>query len=305
MDNYTKDIKLWLDRRFKDTDQSGVYLAHQPIYGFRNGPTEPNTTSRYIITFQIMKALSHLRFKTFLDVGGAEGYKAALVRSVFDAEVLSCDLSQEACLRAKEIYDIEGEAVDIHSLPFEDNQFDVVLCSETLEHVADLEAATRELLRVCSKAVVITVPHEPMSVVRRNISQNIAHGHIHSLDVDSFSFTVPPATRIVARKMLSSFLRIPCALVDGVKRGKVTGYPDFLIKLNNLFVPLFRFLFGERTACLMVSFDSVLSKFTPFYDGFSLILLKNEDSYSKDELRHISPGQIVGFKVPYHYIKNK
>ncbi len=302
MDRYTVDTREWLDRRFVLTDSSGIYLAHQPIYGFRKGPTEPGMITRYIITYQIMKALSHLRFKTFLDVGGAEGYKSALVKFIFNAEVRSCDLSQEACNRAKEIFNIDGEMVDIHRLPYSDNHFDVVLCSETLEHVPDFQNATRELLRVCSKAVVITVPHESENVIQRNRSQNTPHGHIHSLDINSFDFAIPDLARIVEKKILSPFLRIPCALADGVKRDKAEGYPDFLMKLNNMFVPIFQFIFGEGGASFMISADTVLSKIIPFYGGFVLIILKDKNSYSVNELLNISPRQIIDFKVPYFYL---
>ena len=95
MNDYTTDTMRWLDKRFKLTDESGIYFAHQPIYGFRKGHSEPGAVSRYMITYQIMKALSHLRFSSLLDVGGAEGYKSALARSLFGVRVRSADLSAE------------------------------------------------------------------------------------------------------------------------------------------------------------------------------------------------------------------
>lgn len=148
------------------------------------------------LPIQIMKALSHLQFDSLLDVGGAEGYKAAMVRSIFKAKVKSVDLSAEACKRAKEIFDIDGEAIDIHQLPFKDQEFDVVLCSETLEHVTDIEKATDELMRVCKKAVVITVPHESEEFIAYNIKNNIPHAHIHCLNLNSFDFTMTTVKKL-------------------------------------------------------------------------------------------------------------
>lgn len=52
------------------------------------------------------------------------------------------------------------------------------MCSETLEHVADWHKAMDELLRVASKTVVITVPHQPKEVVDKHIEEEIPHGHI-------------------------------------------------------------------------------------------------------------------------------
>jgi SAM-dependent methyltransferase len=46
----------------------------------------------------------------------------------------------------------------IVAIPFRDNSFDVCVCSEVLEHVADDLDALRELLRVSRHAVVLTVP---------------------------------------------------------------------------------------------------------------------------------------------------
>jgi ubiquinone/menaquinone biosynthesis C-methylase UbiE len=302
MDKYTEDVKVWLDRRFAHTDSSGVYVAHQPMYGFRKGPTEPDIIGRYIITFQIMRALANLDFNSFLDVGGADGYKAALVRSLFGAEVISSDLSQEACKRAKEIFNIDGGSVDIHQLPYDDNQFDVVLCSETLEHVPDFKLATLELFRVCSKAVVITVPHESERVIQRNIENKLPHSHIHSFNSNSFDFVSPIVTKIIQKKIRSSLLKIPCSVLDGIKREKVAGYPGFLIKLNNRIAPYIKKIFGQKTASFMISFDNILSKFFPICSGFVFVLFKDDSCYTNSEIKKVNPNKIIEFKVPFHCI---
>ncbi len=143
---------------------------------------------RYIPTYQIIKVLSKIDFHSLLNVGGAEGYKAALIRDIFGAEVKNSDLSEEACKRAKEIYNIDSDPVDIHNLPYQDNQFDVVLCSETLEHVTNFSKATSELLRVAAKAIIITVPHEPKEHTENNKLKKIIHGHIEAFTLKSFDF---------------------------------------------------------------------------------------------------------------------
>ena len=130
--------RAWLEERFRAVTADGVYCSHQPIYGFRTGPSERGSLRKYAITLAAMRALAKLDFDTFLDVGGAEGYKAALVRHLFGNEVTSCDLAEEACRRAREIYGITARQVDTHALPFADDSFDVVMSSETLEHVPDI-----------------------------------------------------------------------------------------------------------------------------------------------------------------------
>jgi ubiquinone/menaquinone biosynthesis C-methylase UbiE len=49
---------------------------------------------------------------------------------------------------------------DVARLPFSDNSFDVVICSEVLEHVADNKTAVAELIRVLKPLgdLIVTVP---------------------------------------------------------------------------------------------------------------------------------------------------
>lgn len=300
MDKYTEETQQWLDNRFRETSDEGIYFAHQPIYGFRDPNSERYIMNRYIITFQIMKALAHIKFETFLDVGGAEGYKAALVKTLFGAKVKSCDLSSEACKRAKEIYCIDGEPVDIHRLPFDDNQFDVVLCSETLEHVTDIKTATYELIRVSKNALIITVPHEPKEVIEKNIKEKIPHAHIHSLEPTSFNFTKNHVQKIITKKILHPILNIPSSIVEANKKEIIkTNYLPLTVKMYNYLIPAFRYLFKEKSAGFLMKIDDYLSKKNLPYDGMTFILFKDINSYVDKVIKEIRALDIINFKVPY------
>jgi 2-polyprenyl-3-methyl-5-hydroxy-6-metoxy-1,4-benzoquinol methylase len=54
---------------------------------------------------------------------------------------------------------VQGSAL---TLPFADDTFDLVLCIEVLEHLPSPEQALREIARVASGAVVLSVPWEPV-----------------------------------------------------------------------------------------------------------------------------------------------
>jgi len=159
MDAYTRQTRDWLNERFRRGVDEGRYLAHQPIYGFGRGPTEAtgHVIRMYARTFSILRELNRLRFDSLLDVGGAEGYQANLIRRQFGAWTVSCDLSSEACHRAEELYALPAVAADSPALPFPDDSFDVVLCSEVLEHVEHPIPVVLELRRIARKAVIITI----------------------------------------------------------------------------------------------------------------------------------------------------
>ena len=49
----------------------------------------------------------------------------------------------------------------VYQLPYADNTFDLVVCTEVLEHLERPADALTELSRVAKRYVIITVPHEP------------------------------------------------------------------------------------------------------------------------------------------------
>ena len=101
-----------------------------------------------------------------LDIGCGEGRHA--VAAVRDAgEVVGVDLDPDRLLTAREDYDTYADGTpgtflrgDALNLPFVDDGFDTVVCSEVLEHLPDHEAAIAELRRVCRPggALAVSVP---------------------------------------------------------------------------------------------------------------------------------------------------
>ncbi|UCB56652.1 MAG: class I SAM-dependent methyltransferase [Candidatus Omnitrophota bacterium] len=273
MDEYTRKTKAWLDERFKKCNEHGIYYAHQPLYGMRKGYSESRFVNRYIITYQIMKALSHLKFDSLLDIGGAEGYKAWIARELFGVKVKNSDLSEEACKRAEEIFHIESIPADILELPFENDEFDVALCSETLEHVTDLDKAIDELLRVAHKAVVITVPHEPKELIDKIIEEQIPHGHIHCFNLESFDFLESKGYQVFNKKMISPHLK--------------------KFSLYHL---------GKKAASLQIWLHNLVCEFTSCYEAILFVILKDKTCWRKEINQNISACRIINFTVPFYYL---
>ncbi|MDD5475387.1 MAG: class I SAM-dependent methyltransferase, partial [Syntrophales bacterium] len=107
-----------------------------------------------------------------LDAGCGAGRHACEAWRYPGVNVIAVDMSfddvwRTTCtLKAMDDSQERGEAfwgtclTDINELPFRDAFFDVVICSEVLEHVYDSEKAVRELARVLKpgRDMVVSVP---------------------------------------------------------------------------------------------------------------------------------------------------
>ena len=119
-----------------------------------------------------------------LEIGARDGYITRLLADRYE-EVVALDLT-EPTIEAPRVDCVAG---DVRSLDFPPGHFDVVLCSEVLEHIPpqDLAQACRELARVTKSHVVIGVPFEQdLRVARTRCAHcgaiNPPYGHVNSFD---------------------------------------------------------------------------------------------------------------------------
>jgi SAM-dependent methyltransferase len=298
MDSYTVEEKAMVEKRFSDS-VDGVYRAHQPIYGYKKWPCEWYFTGRYIPTLRIMRELARLKVDSMLDVGGAEGYKSHIARKLFGISVHTSDLSEEACKRAQEIFGVQGTPCDIHALPFGDEQYDVVTCSETLEHVTEPRQAIDELLRVAKKAVIITVPVEDPEHLEEHYQKN---NHINAFDVDSFDYLRERGYRVISNKYLDRRILHYGMLLENSARLEHTQecrWPSFVYSAYN---GVMRLAGGRRGAWLMarlVNADERASRKTQDYAGILCVILKDPDCYGRPR-RRVTAGSIMKIAVPPH-----
>ena len=99
-----------------------------------------------------------------LDAGCGEGINTALLlKQLPQARFVLFDVSKDALAYAKTVCTerCSFENGSIKNMPFDDGQFELVLCTEVLEHISEPETALTELKRVSSEYLLISVPHEP------------------------------------------------------------------------------------------------------------------------------------------------
>ncbi len=296
--------RRWLDRRYGIKSlRDGIYKAHQPIYGFRKGYSEKNWAHRYLITWHIMQVLGRMQCETLLDAGGGEGYKAAMARDFLGFRATSADLSMQACQRARDIYRLPALTIDGHRMPFGDAAFDVVLASETLEHVIDYRMALAELLRVARQAVVITVPHDDMAQVAATHRALEIHGHLHAFDCQSFDAFAGPDLTVTAYPILSR-ARLPtvAGLLMEATPAHLARVPPGQFAWLARFPALARLVFNRFTAAHFLSQDRAMIDRFPQegYDGIVAIFVKDPRVWREGPARRIRLSTIMGYSVPYH-----
>ena len=105
-----------------------------------------------------------LKPESILDVGCGEGFTLEMLRKKGIGKKLEgVDFLDRAIkLGKKEHPKLILKQGDIYDLKYKDNSFDLVICSEVLEHVDDPERAIQELVRVTKKYCLFSVPNEPI-----------------------------------------------------------------------------------------------------------------------------------------------
>jgi SAM-dependent methyltransferase len=113
---------------------------------------------------QVQSLVIPLSGHSILDAGCGEAFVLnALLEVRPDLEVaIGADIDCEALRRGHEISPhIQLVRTDILHLPYAANTFDIVLCTEVLEHIPTPEIALAEICRVSNRYCVLSVPHEP------------------------------------------------------------------------------------------------------------------------------------------------
>lgn len=107
----------------------------------------------YVEERQVDRLLAQISFSNVLDAGTGTG-RHALKLAAQGASVTAFDQSPEMLAVARQAAQRKGFQIEFHllslddGLPFEADQFDLLICALTLSHVPDLAHALHEFARV-------------------------------------------------------------------------------------------------------------------------------------------------------------
>ena len=132
-------------------------------YGTRN-PVARYLVSRFL--HEVETAVRAIAPGTVLDVGCGEGVVTERIATALpEAEVVGLDIADPKLVAEWETRssgNLSFRPGSAYSLPYGDGAFELVCAFEVLEHLERPAEALGELARVASRAVVVSVPREPL-----------------------------------------------------------------------------------------------------------------------------------------------
>jgi ubiquinone/menaquinone biosynthesis C-methylase UbiE len=198
-----------------------------------------------------------------LDVGCNYGYFVGDLQNTGFQNVYGADISKEAIEygTSKEIKNLSLS--DVANLPYRDNNFDIVLALDVIEHIEDDAQALREIYRV-TKHEGYSLIMVPAYMFLWGLQDEVAK-HYRRYTKSTFTSRVKESGfEIVRTSYFNTFLFLPIAIVRFIDRFvKKDRNSDF--DLNNAFInAILKFIFMlERYVLRVFNF--------PF--GISLLIL--------------------------------
>jgi len=136
----------------------------------------------------------HLKPKKTLDIGCGSGYMGHLIKK-FDPDVVihGLDVSEHAISQIKDYDKAYFLNIDENNIPEPDNDFDLVVCSDVIEHIYDVDHCLNEIKRILKPGAkaIITTPNYSFWKYRvitllggmPSILKDPRHIHVFNLDV--------------------------------------------------------------------------------------------------------------------------
>jgi len=155
--------------------------------------------------------------KSILDVGAGSGFFSYYFEKEFDTTAL--DFSQSML----EINPCQKKILgDAENLPFKDNSFDIVFCSNLLHHLENPQKAVNEMKRVSKKYIVLSEPNrnnllmllfgllkkEERALLRfsiKHLNQLIQNSNLQIIDSSSQGIILPNKTPLFLLPYLKRF----------------------------------------------------------------------------------------------------
>lgn len=117
----------------------------------------------------LLSKVKALKPESILDVGAGEGFTLEMFRkNKVGKKLEGIEYMDEAIKFGNQLHpQVKIKKGDIYKLPYKDSSFDLIICTEVLEHLDNPIKAVEELKRVTKKHIILSVPNEPLFTIQR------------------------------------------------------------------------------------------------------------------------------------------
>lgn len=148
--------------------------------------------------------------KNILDVGCASGWMLSKISEKYPkAQCVGIDVYKKAIEYGQKLYkNLRLISVDAHKLPFKDKFFDLVICTELLEHVENPQKVLSEIKRVLAPNGIAIVEMDSGNFLFQIVWYwwtNIRHGvwrdsHIHTFNTKILENMIKDSGFVITQK---------------------------------------------------------------------------------------------------------
>ena len=125
--------------------------------------------------FRYKFAIPFAEGKDVLDIACGEGYGSACLARLGARSVVGVDIDAESVAHARRKYGIEARVGSAESIPAGDDEFDLIVSFETIEHIANPGGFLDECARVCRPGGTLVVSTSNKDVYLHDADPNDFH----------------------------------------------------------------------------------------------------------------------------------
>jgi len=195
-------------------------------------------------TKNIVSLAVNLKFKKVIEIGAGDG---AILQNFNDAgfceELYALEISDSGIekIKSRNLKNLkQAQKFDGYSIPYQDEEFDLLYCSHVMEHVEHPRILLREIKRI-SKYQIFEVPIDFSFSVDKKTEHFLSYGHINIFTPALFRFLlksegyeiVKGISKLLDNEVNKHILRS--------KKKELSSLKFFIFKIKNL---LFRFIWN-------------------------------------------------------------
>lgn len=203
-----KIMKDYINRDFvsiKKTNMEQSKFKESKHFKYSTG----NKISQFLVNGfyrSIHKELKEVNFNSLIDLGCGEGMLLHSLTDIIQKKhCCAIDFNEDEVKDATiNLPFCNVKQASIYNVPFESEIFDLVICTEVLEHLETPELALEEIYRLSNKYILVSVPREPiwrlLNICRFSYIKSFGNtpGHLNHWSTSSFKRFISKKFKIIS-----------------------------------------------------------------------------------------------------------